>query len=141
MSTHRLFPAEMNAAVLYLMRHETATAFEMGAGLNCDPSRARQMLQVLCLPPIRERTGTGGGTRYRYRLHPDYVARMTKRMQEQEARAKAAGRRIPPPARDMYPTGDPTHFDTDWLGRVVYVGPVRCADARFEVSRNDEQSY
>jgi hypothetical protein len=80
---------------------------------------------VVTLPPEVRRIGPHGITReFVYRAHPDYRHRIANHVKAQEGRLRGTLNRLRGAEAPTYPTGDPTHFDVDWLGRVVYRGPV-----------------
>ena len=138
--SHRFDHEELHEAVRYLLAHGSSTVMGMVVALGWSEDRIRTALRIVSLPPTIVRA-RGTARQYVYRLHPDHAHLIDKRIQSQGRKSTLMVSRVSRLDAPMYPTGDPTHFDVDWLGRVVYRGPVRARVPRFEVSRNDEQSY
>ena len=133
---YKLYDAEMREAAALLQRHETATADELAQWMDVRKERTREILMAICAEPMRERVGNGG-FRHRYRLAPDYLERIRTRTLEQDDSRRLVSRAATTPPGDVFPTGDPTHFDVDWLGRVIYRGPVVAKDSRFDGAAPD----
>jgi hypothetical protein len=122
---YQLHDGEMADAVA-LLRKGPTTASEVSALMDMRYERARHLLSTVGVLVSAE-PGMFGRPRHVYGLAADYEERMEARRALQGHRQLRVIRRPVPPRlgfADMYPTGDPTHFDTDGLGRVVYRGPV-----------------
>lgn len=122
-----------------LMKRGPITARELCDALSISKDRARYCLNVCGLPP-ELLGGPCGRPQHRYRLHPDHVERIAARKALQAFRRRMmGGGRLNggdnPSVIDAptYPSGDPTDFDVDWLGRVMYVGRRQAVDAKWDV--------
>jgi hypothetical protein len=122
-----------------MMQRGPITSKELCDALDISKDRARYCLAVCGLPPELLH-GPCGRPQHRYRLHPDHAERIAARKDLQAFRRRMMGggrlngednpRVVDAPT---WPTGDPTHFDMDWLGRPVYRGPVKAGDAKWDV--------
>jgi hypothetical protein len=139
-------PEEFGDAIRCFRITPRLTVKELCDMTGANEGRSRAMLETL---GIAEHLRAGfGGIRKAYTLAPDYRQRMAARQRRQEARAAERGGRPTPSSRlahlmgaQTWPTGDPTHFRTDWLGRVEYIGPVaKAVDPKWEFAAEDEQS-
>lgn len=145
MSERYAFTHEEFAEALHCFRltpRLTVKALVEMTGVN--EGRCRAMLETL--GEAHTLKVVWGGTRKEYTLAPDHRQRIAERQRRQEARAAEKGGKPTTASRmahiltaQTWPSGDPTHFDTDWLGRVIYRGPVPAKDARFEVCRTDDR--
>ena len=121
-----LTEAELTAAVTWLRAQSGGVTVQDYAAVNgVHAHRARAVLHAVCLPPTWERMSNGCGKRARYVLHPDPTSRIRLQLAVQDRRRATRIRRTRvPDTLPTYATGDPTHFDVDHLGRVIYRGPV-----------------
>ena len=126
---YRISPADVCLVRALFARQATVTILDVEIALSSCPSRARNVLVVMAEPVGYLRRGSSRMNVWSLRADCD------ERVAERMAREP---RRAPKPARPVmlegaiYPSGDPTYFDVDWLGRIQYVGPrVRPEDLRW----------
>jgi hypothetical protein len=135
--SNHLHAEELRDTVAQLQARGPLLVADITAALGVGEKRARQLLQVVCLPPVVEKTPVG--YRYRYGLHFDHahliamhVAATVRKLPAWMLVRRAALE------RPTYPSGDPTHFDTDHLGRLVYRGPIgRTGGPRWQITEDD----
>ncbi len=131
--------SELTNMVGLFRRMPRVTVREVEAALDMTAFRARMILDVL--GEIVDHVRYRGSRAPVFVARPNSHALIATRLEEQAYRQRRRfdrsldGPKPPPIAKDAptYPSGFAHHFETDWLGRVTYVGPERRQDERWQL--------